>query len=159
VEAARTLEVEQAVEYLKARSDKRDKSEIEEGSVSLLQIEGVEEILSEKRLQPEDKSPDALYKEMESAWEDLNKVLGAKLRSIGKTFDARYSLGTSVAPLTDALSHPLSKSDVEFIANLHGQYRRFYGLQSTKEQWLTPDVYSTFIAGVARAKKLITQTG
>ncbi len=144
---------------LKAQIQAEDLSKFLDGLTSQSQRKDVEEILSEKRLPPAETSPEELYKEMESSWEDLNKVLGAKLKSIGKPFDARYSLGTSVAPLIDGRrSHPLSKNDAEFIANLHSQYRRFASLQSTKKDWLTPDVSSTFVAGVEAAKKLIGQT-
>ncbi len=152
--------MEESLNALKDWSDDQDESKAKEVSASQSQREDVEEIRSEKAFQPEhNASPEVLYSDMQSAWVNLNATIGAKLKSLGKPFDARFSLGTAVAPLTDSsLPNPLANNDAEFIANLHSQYRRFYRLQSTKEQWLTPDVYSTFMASVAAAKKLIAQT-
>jgi len=119
----------------------------------------VEAIQSEKEFQPEhDMSSEDLYKGMQSAWDELNDVVKAKLQSIDKKFDAR-SLRIAVAPLTDGrCSVPLAKTDVEFLSNLQSQYSRFRSLKATTEEWLTPEIYSDFKARVAVAKKLIDQT-
>ena len=167
LEAAEKLErfdgalrkVEKNVEVLKDSWQDEEAARLEKDSALLAQRKEVEQIQSEKEFQPRDTMfPDELYARMQSAWDDLKAVVEAKLKSIGKPFDAR-SLGLAVAPLTDERrSKPLSRSDAEFIAKLQSQFSRFRRLKATKEDWLTAEIYSSFIASVVVAQKLISQS-
>ncbi len=107
--------------------------------------------LEEKFLPKPNTPPEELYKRMQSAWDELKAIVEAKLAAIGRKFDGR-SLRIAVAPLQ------LAQSDAEFINNLQSQYSRFRSLKGTTEEWLTPEIYSDFVARVVKAKKLIDKT-
>jgi hypothetical protein len=151
--------VQENVELLKESWLEEATARLEKESALLAQRKEVEQIQSEKQFQPENElSSEQLYKRMQDAWKKLNQIVEAKLKSIGKPFDAR-SLRLAIAPLMDgSRSNPLSESDAEFIAKVQGQFNSFRRLKGTKDDWLTPNIYSSFIASTAVAEKLVSQS-
>jgi len=143
------LELKVLAQELKTDLNEQDIQKMYESVGSRSDAEAAQ--LEKEFLSEPNASPDALYSRMQSAWEELKAIVEAKLKGIGRPFDAR-SLRIAVAPL------PLAQSDAEFINNLQSQYSRFNRLKATKEEWLTPEIYSDFIARVAKAKKFIGQT-
>ncbi len=147
---AQLVELKALSEGLKADLDEQDIQKIFEFVDKRNEVEAIQ---AGKEFLPEPNTPpEVLYSRMQEAWGDLNKIVAAKLKlkGIGKDFDAR-SLRIAVIPLS------LDQSDAEFISNLQSQYSRLRRLKATKEEWLTPDVYSNFMARVAKAKNLINQ--
>ncbi len=67
-------------------------------------------------------------------------------------FDAR-KIAEMAWKLTDGRrSNPISRETAELIGRLHSQMKRFNRLQSTKDEWLTHDVYAAFVNGIERAE-------
>lgn len=153
----RAESLNKVINTLSKQNVEKETDEIDVASATFSQRSDVVELQEKQKLQPTG-DVEAMYGDMQLAWNDFIHSLGAKLSSIGKTLDAR-SVGASVAPLADRRrAHPLDPEDVSFIANLHSQVRRFNRLQSSKSEWLTSDIYSNFLASVEAAKQMIAKT-
>ena len=153
----RVQDLIQKVSALQSQAVEREFDEIQDVSASLSQRDEVERLQAAQAPQAP-RSPEEMYSEMQDTWNSFVQTLSNKLTTIGKTLDAR-SVGTAAVALSDGRrARPLSREDVEFIANLHSQFKRFARLQASKEKWLSPEVWSTFLAGVAAAKEKILAT-
>ena len=98
-------------------------------------------------------SLDSMFAGIRETWDELVKAIRYRLGD-PEYFDARQ-IGTMASKLADGRrSYPISSSQVELIQQLYSQYKRFVRLQSRKDEWLSRDVYETFV----RAVKEITQS-
>ena len=94
-------------------------------------------------------SPDEMFDLILVRWNTLVELMRERLG--GDVFDAR-SVGAMAWKLTDGRRrNPISAEDAELIGQLAGQVKRFTRLQSSKEEWLTHEVYAPFVRGVERA--------
>ena len=95
------------------------------------------------------KSSDEMFDDIRTQWDDLIKKL--KDRVGDNVFDAR-SIGQMAWKLVDGRrSYQLTPAEAELLGNLHSQMKRFNRLQSSKDEWLTHDIYAAFIKGVEQA--------
>ncbi len=98
-------------------------------------------------------SPDQMFNDLRVRWESVTEKISNRLAST--QFDAR-SIGEMARKLTDGRrQNPISQSDAALIATLSSQFKRFTRLQSSKDEWLTPEVYSAFIRGVDQALSVL----
>lgn len=96
-----------------------------------------------------DQSAEEMFADIRERWDRLIENLKARLEPA--PFDAR-SVGQMARKLVDGRrANPLSLSDAELIERLHSQMKRFNRLQSSKDEWLTHDIYAAFVRGVDQA--------
>jgi Sec-independent protein translocase protein TatA len=96
---------------------------------------------------------DQMFDIMWGHWNELSELLKSAVGS--DKFDGR-SIGRTAWILVDGRrSKQLSKEKAELFENLHSQMKRFNRLYSTRDDWLTPDLFRSFLAGVERAKKTL----
>ncbi|RZJ47202.1 MAG: hypothetical protein EON87_01785 [Brevundimonas sp.] len=94
-------------------------------------------------------SPDEMLAVVQERWNELVEVLRDRLGP--DVFDAR-SIGAMAWKLVDGRRrHQISVEDAELISQLAAQMKRFTRLQSTREEWLTHEVYAPFVRGLERA--------
>lgn len=97
-----------------------------------------------------DQSSEEMMESIKTEWDALTDTLKVRLGS-PEYFDKRQ-----IGSLAWRLSHgkrlnPITKEDAELISGLHSQYKRFIRLSASKDEWLTPEVYRSFLAGVNKA--------
>lgn len=93
-------------------------------------------------------SADEMLIDIRNRWAGLVEKLRLRL---GSSFDARM-IGDMAWMLTDRRrKDPISAEQAELISQLASQIKRFTRLQSSKDEWLTPDVYSAVARGIDRA--------
>ncbi|RWO86520.1 hypothetical protein [Mesorhizobium sp.] len=98
-------------------------------------------------------SPDQMIDKMRISWTSL--VENLKRRLGNADFDGRQ-IGTMAWKLADGRrSKPLTNSDADLIQNLHSQYKRFMRMQTSKDEWLTPDIFGSFQRGVEKANRAL----
>lgn len=133
--------------------DDLDKSKLVESQEELEKafdgavIDAVEDIALEPA---EAQSPDDMMDSLKHEWDSLAEALKARLGN-PEYFDKRQ-----IGAMASRLSHgkrlnPITKEDAELISGLHSQYKRFIRLSGSKDEWLTPEVYRSFLAGVKTA--------
>lgn len=94
-------------------------------------------------------STNEMFVDIQNRWNGLTGKLRDRLGA--ENFDAR-SIGQMAWRLVDRRRNPpLSKADAELIEQLHSQMKRFVRLRSTKDEWLTHEVYAPFVLGVDQA--------
>lgn len=125
---------------------------ISEGSRSLAQASRIDAVVpaaaSDRTM-----SPDEMMSEIRARWAVFTNKL--KQRVGDDNFDAR-SIGNAAWSLVDKRrKNPLNESDAELIEHLYAQLKRFNRLQSTKDEWLTYEVYATFITRLEQALSLL----
>ncbi|PDT06368.1 hypothetical protein CO666_01785 [Rhizobium chutanense] len=100
-------------------------------------------------------SPDEMMDTLKDEWDILVETLRDRLGN-PEYFDRRQ-----VGSMAWRLSHgrrtnKISKEDAELIAELHSQFKRFTRLSSSKDEWLTGDVFSSFLSGIRKAQSALT---
>jgi hypothetical protein len=91
-------------------------------------------------------------------WNELQALIELKLRRSGLEGDLRR-IGAAAFLLTkDSVDKPLSRDDAQLISALFTTYRRFVSGGRNIEEWLTPDIYESFVRGVEAAKVTISQS-
>lgn len=100
-------------------------------------------------------SPDEMMDTLKDEWDVLVETLRERLGN-PEYFDRRQ-----VGSMAWRLSHgrrtnKISKEDAELIAELHSQFKRFTRLSSSKDEWLTGDVFSSFLSGIRKAQSALT---
>lgn len=83
------------------------------------------------------------------SWAGLVDSLREKLPP--SDFDARQIAAMAVKLSDRRRSGNISRDEADFIGTLHSQFRRFVRLQSTKDEWLTEDVFKAFMKGIEKA--------
>lgn len=102
-----------------------------------------------------EKSPDDMLVEMRSAWNAFFNSFDGKMRQAGIEYDGR-KLGIAASKLTDKRrTNPLNSADALLIGELQSLFRRFTRLKSPLTDWLTPETYKNFIAGVKQAQERV----
>jgi Sec-independent protein translocase protein TatA len=102
-----------------------------------------------------DPSADEMMDTLKQEWDILAETLRERLGN-PEYFDRRQ-----IGSMAWRLSHgrrtnKISKDDAELIAELHSQFKRFTRLSSSKDEWLTGDVFSSFLSGVRKALGALT---
>jgi len=97
-----------------------------------------------------DHSSEEMMESIKAEWDALTEILKARLGN-PEYFDKRQ-----IGAMAWRLSHgrrlnPVTKEDSELISGLHSQYKRFIRLSGSKDEWLTPEVYRSFLVGVNKA--------
>jgi hypothetical protein len=98
--------------------------------------------------------PELMLTEMVNSWIDILQCLED---FGGRKFDAR-----AVGQFAFSLTHknrkkPLSSSQAELIARLHGEYKSFTRRRSTAKSWLTPEIYRDFMDSAKLAKQVLSK--
>jgi hypothetical protein len=101
-------------------------------------------------------NPEQMLADIRSRWTRLTEAIKEKSSS---QVDAR-SIGTAAFKLTDGRRNfPLTQEDATLIGELHSQFKRFTRLQATVADWMTPEIYSTFVASASRALDAVKRVG
>ncbi|NTE56094.1 hypothetical protein G6M78_13540 [Agrobacterium tumefaciens] len=100
-------------------------------------------------------SADEMMDILKGEWDTLVETLRERLGN-PEYFDRRQ-----IGAMAWRLSHgrrtnKISKEDAELIAELHSQFKRFTRLSSSKDEWLTGDVFSSFLSGIRKAQGALT---
>jgi hypothetical protein len=133
--------------------DELDKSKIVEGQEEIEKAIDGEMVEAGDVMDVEvvvDKSSEEMMEAIKAEWDALTETLKARLGN-PEYFDKRQ-----IGAMAWRLSHgkrlnPITKEDAELISGLHSQYKRFVRLSGSKDEWLTPDVYRGFLAGLNKA--------
>lgn len=133
--------------------DDMDKSKIIESQEEIARAVDVDNEAVDEQLPEEptiELGADEMMESIKAEWDALTEDLKARLGN-PEYFDKRQ-----IGSMAWRLSHgrrlnPISKDEADLISGLHSQYKRFVRLSSSKEEWLTQDVYRGFIAGVRKA--------
>ena len=101
-----------------------------------------------------DQSPDDMMESIKTEWDNLTEALKNRLGN-PEYFDKRQ-----IGAMAWRLSHgkrlrPIMKEEAELISGLHSQYKRFTRLSGSRDEWLTPEVYRSFLAGVKKALEVL----
>lgn len=92
-------------------------------------------------------TPDEMWDEIKYRWSDLCDKLRENM-SNPEDFDRRQ-VGAIAWRLADRRrSNPISKEQAELIQELHTQFKRFTRLAATRDEWLLPEVFTSFISGL-----------
>jgi hypothetical protein len=123
---------------------------ISEGNRSLVQAVEAEGTRPPDAVSPtESRSADLMFDDIRDRWYALTEKLKGRVGV--DSFDAR-SIGQMALRLVDGRrAKPLTVADAELFERLHSQMKRFNRLQSSREDWLTHEVYAAFIRGVEQA--------
>jgi hypothetical protein len=93
-------------------------------------------------------STDDMFDDMRKRWYSLTDKLKDR---VGPDFDAR-SVGQMAWRLVDKRrTSPLDESTANLIGLLQSQWKRFTRIQSSKDEWLTEDIYAAFVRGAEQA--------
>ncbi|HZG28502.1 MAG TPA: hypothetical protein VE079_08580 [Ensifer sp.] len=134
-----------------------DKSKLGEVQESIEQALDGEQSEAEKSLRLEaglELNSDEMMESIKAEWDLLTELLRGRLNN-PEYFDKRQ-----IGAMAGRLSHgkrlkPIAKADADFIAELHSQFKRFTRLSGSKDEWLTPEVYKGFLAGVKKASEAL----
>lgn len=104
--------------------------------------------------QDESLSPDEMYDRIGSSWTQLTAKIRERIGT--ENFDAR-SVGTAAWKLADGRrSNPIRHQDAELVETLHSQFKRFSRLYSSRQDWLTYDVFNSFVRGVEKSLRALS---
>jgi hypothetical protein len=93
-----------------------------------------------------------------SRWNELQALIEMKLRRSSLEVDLRR-IGAAAFLLTkDGIEKSLSREDAQLITALFTTYRRFVSGGRNIEEWLTPDIYESFVRGVDAAKAAMNKS-
>jgi hypothetical protein len=91
-----------------------------------------------------------MWDEIKTRWSSLCDGLRDKM-SDPYEFDRRQ-VGAIAWRLADRRrSNPISKEQAELIQQLHSQFKRFTRLAATRGEWLTPELFQSFMGGLGLA--------
>ncbi len=93
-----------------------------------------------------------------SRWNELQALIEMKLRRSGLEMDLRRIGAASFLLTKDGIEKPLSREDAHLISALFTTYRRFVSGGRNIEEWLTPDIYESFVRGVDAAKAAMSRS-
>ncbi|MBY2968024.1 methyl-accepting chemotaxis protein [Rhizobium leguminosarum] len=95
-------------------------------------------------------SPDQMMTSIKSNWNTLTEVL--RQRSGSRIAFDKRQIGSMAWSLADGRrNNPISREAAELVQELHSQYKRFVRLVNSKDEWLTPAIFQTFVGGVRKA--------
>ena len=99
-------------------------------------------------------SPQQRFDAIYADWGELTEIIRQRIGS--ENYDGR-----AIGSMAWKLSHrkrtnAISKEDAELIETLHSQFKRFARLSSSKEDWLSDELYRNFTRGVEKAKRALT---
>jgi Sec-independent protein translocase protein TatA len=85
--------------------------------------------------------------------EEWSRLIDAlRERSGNRVAVDKRQIGSVAWALADRRrSHPISHETAGLIQELHSQYKRFIRLINSKEEWLTVELYNTFVSGAHKA--------
>jgi len=110
---------------------------------------------SYKSIQGSGETATVLYEKLNSKWSELEDIVAAKMEQFGGQYDRR-SINGALQVLTDASRRvPLASQDAHLIAQLHSLLRSFRRLKESAGEWLTPEVYTSFVSSVEDVKPKI----
>jgi hypothetical protein len=140
---------------------KREAADIKE-MVEALSIKGQSselERLSEQQQVQENDVPvltiDDMFAEIEKAWQQVKMVIQNKARAAGVS---PYLMGTkgvssTVKEMVDKTA--ITQRSAELAVALSAQYQRFYRTTSPREEWLTHQVYKSFLDAANETKRAL----
>ncbi|RYG88930.1 MAG: hypothetical protein EON58_19660, partial [Alphaproteobacteria bacterium] len=94
-------------------------------------------------------SADDMYYDIRDRWHAFSEKL--KQRVGAENFDARMIGAIARSHVDRRRARPLTSVEADRIERLHSQMKRFNRLQSSREEWLTHEVYSAFVKSVDQA--------
>lgn len=100
-------------------------------------------------------SIDQMFTAIEDAWQQVKVVIQNKARAAGV---APYLMGTkgvstTVKEMVD--KGAVTQRSAELAVALSAQYQRFYRTSSPREEWLTHQVYNSFLEAADETKKAL----
>ncbi|MBB3914532.1 MULTISPECIES: hypothetical protein [Rhizobium] len=120
-----------------------------EGSRSLGQpIEVAEDVQGASEAAPS-LSADEMYYDIRDRWHAFSEKL--KQRVGAENFDARMIGAIARSHVDRRRARPLTSTEADRIERLHSQMKRFNRLQSSREDWLSHEVYSAFVKSLDQA--------
>ncbi len=140
---------------------KREATDIKE-MLETLSIKGQSAELERLAEQPQDLegdrsalSTDDMFSEMEEAWQQVKGAIQSKARGANIS---PYLMGTkgvtnTVREMVD--KGVITQRSAELTIALSTQYQRFYRTTSPREDWLTPQVYKSFLETASEAKRAL----
>lgn len=98
---------------------------------------------------------DDMFAEMEDAWQQVKVVIQNKAKAAGVN---PYLMGTkgvanTVKEMVDKSA--ITQRSAELAVALSAQYQRFYRTSSPREEWLTHQVYKSFLEAANETKKAL----
>lgn len=96
---------------------------------------------------------DAMFDEMVGEWNQLVEKL--KIALGGKDFDARQIATMATRLMDGRRKNAIDAEAASQIGRLHSQFKRFMRLQSTRDEWLTPELQTSFIKQVRAARRIL----
>lgn len=91
-------------------------------------------------------------------WTNFTRTLEGRLKDAEIEYDMR-KIGRGAYALTDRRRrNHITNEEADLITSLARQARRFTRLAESKDEWLTPEVYGRFAAGVETALAAITRS-
>lgn len=95
-------------------------------------------------------TPEQMIASIKEEWSRLTDAL--RERSGNRVAFDRRQIGSVAWSLADRRrSNPISHETAGLIQELHSQYKRFIRLINSKDEWLTMELYDTFISGAHKA--------
>jgi hypothetical protein len=140
---------------------KREAADIKE-MVETLSIKGQSSELERLSEQPQARendvpvlSIDDMFAEIEQAWQQVKAVIQNKARVAGVS---PYLMGTkgvsnTVKEMVDKAA--ITQRSAELAVALSAQYQRFYRTTSPREEWLTHQVYKSFLDAANETKRAL----
>ena len=124
-----------------------------EGSRSLSETVSSDGLPESEREEILDLSVEEMHDDIWRRWYELTDQL--KERVGPENFDAR-SIGAVARRHVDGRrNRRLTSAQADLFERLHEQIKRFTRLKSTRGDWLTREVYTTFVRGVEQATTLL----
>lgn len=100
-------------------------------------------------------SIDEMFTEMESAWQQVKSVIQNKARGAGVVPYLMGTKGVSTTVKEMADKGAITQRSAELAVALSAQYQRFYRTSSPREEWLTYQVYNSFLEAANETKKAL----
>ena len=98
---------------------------------------------------------DQMFRELESAWQEVKRVIQGRAEGTGVR---PYLMGTKgVTSTVDEMvtKGVITKRAADLAKAVSAQYQWFYRTTSPKEEWLSEQVHSTFVAAASEAMRAL----
>lgn len=100
-------------------------------------------------------STDHMFSEMEEAWQQVKAVIQNRAKGAGITPYLMGTKGVSSTVREMVEKGVITQRSAELATALSAQYQRFYRTSSPREEWLTPQVYKSFLEAANETKRAL----
>lgn len=151
-ELAKTIEqIKVTQSELQSAQTERDEETINDDARAIRSIVGIDA----NGIANEEMNIATMHEHLIGKWTRFETQLRQRVEAAGRVFDPRRP-GQAAYVLTDGRrSNRITRAQADLIKKLGSQYRKFERLSEAGDEWLSPEVYSAFIAGVEQSSQAL----